>query len=253
MPFTIGADPEFFLLKKQKPFSAIGKIGGTKQKPKPLGTRPGFAVQEDNVAVEFNVPPAQSAEEFADNIEYVLTNLKKKLKGLEFSTESSLIFDFEQLDNPIAQMFGCEPDFNAWTKSINPRPEAQNMLLRSAGGHVHIGTKEDPIEVIRAMDLFVGVPSIVKDEHGQRRRELYGKPGAYRVKPFGCEYRVLSNFWIFSRELTEWVYAQTAKAIEFVGAGETIDEKHHQVIQDCISNSDKEAYEYLDRTYGITS
>ena len=117
----------------------------------------------------------------------------------------------------------CEPDFNAWTKQINPRPLASDWQLRSAGGHIHIGTKEDPIEVIRAMDLFVGVPSIIKDPGGERRRELYGMPGAYRIKPFGCEYRVLSNFWIFSRELVEWVYNQTAKAIDFVESGETID------------------------------
>ena len=34
--FTIGCDPEFFLEKNGKPFSAIGLIGGTKEAPKPL-------------------------------------------------------------------------------------------------------------------------------------------------------------------------------------------------------------------------
>ena len=251
MSFTLGCDPEFFLEKKGKPFSAIGLIGGTKEAPKPLRKK-GFAVQEDNVAVEFNVPPAQSAEEFAENIEYIMSNLKKKLRGLQFSKASSLVFDVDQLQHPKALEFGCEPDFNAWTKQINPRPLASDWQLRSAGGHIHIGTKEDPIEVIRAMDLFVGVPSIIKDPGGERRRELYGMPGAYRIKPFGCEYRVLSNFWIFSRELVEWVYNQTAKAIDFVESGETIDPKHAAVIQECIIKSNKDAYEFLADTYGIT-
>lgn len=248
--FTIGCDPEFFLLKHGKPLSAIGLIGGTKEKPKPL-TKKGFFVQEDNVAVEFNVPPATNADMFANNIEYVLNNLKRKLKNIKFSKESALNFDPLTLMHPKAMEFGCDPDFNAWTKQINPRPECADFTLRSAGGHVHIGTKEDPIEVIRAMDLFVGVPSILKDK-GTKRRELYGKAGAYRLQSFGCEYRTLSNFWIFSRELIEWVYNQTAKAIDFVESGETIDMKHSQIIQDCINLSDMKSYEYLREAYGLT-
>ena len=251
MPFSIGCDPEFFLLKHGKPLSAIGMIGGTKEKPKPL-KRKGFAVQEDNVAVEFNVPPANDAETFADNIEYVMNNLRKKLKNIEFSTDSALNFDMEYLLHPKAMEFGCDPDFNAWTKTINPRPECDDISLRSAGGHIHIGTKEDPIEIIRAMDLFVGVPSIIKDTKGNKRRSLYGKPGAYRLQPFGCEYRTLSNFWIFSRELIQWVYNQTAKAVDFVESGEVIDPKHGQIIQDCINFSDMKSYEYLREAYGFT-
>ena len=102
------------------------------------------------------------------------------------------------------------------------------------------------------MDLFVGVPSIIKDPGGERRRELYGMPGAYRIKPLCCKYREHSNFWIFSRELVEWVYNQTAKAIDFVESGETIDPKHAAVIQECIIKSNKDAYEFLADTYGIT-
>lgn len=250
MSFTIGCDPEFFLLDKHnKPLSAIGLIGGSKEAPKPLA-RKGYSVQEDNVAVEFNVPPANNAQSFADSIEYVLNNLKKKLKGIQFSTDSALNFDMLSLMHPKAMEFGCDPDFNAWTKSINPRPHCEDATLRSAGGHVHIGTKEDPIEVIRAMDLFVGVPSILKDK-GTKRRALYGKAGAYRKQPFGCEYRTLSNFWIFSRDLVEWVYNQTAKAIDFVEGGDVIDPKHGQIIQDCINYSDMKSYEYLRDAYGL--
>ena len=248
MSFTIGCNPELFLLKNGKPFSAIGLVGGTKEVPKPL-EKAGYFIQEDNVAVEFNIPPASHATEFADSIEYVLTNLKSKLKDLEFSKESALNFNIEQLLHPKAMEFGCDPDFNAWTKQINPRPMCDDLTLRSAGGHIHIGTKEDPIEVIRAMDLFVGVPSIKLDK-GERRRALYGKAGAFRLQKFGCEYRTLSNFWIFSRELVQWVYEQTNKAIEFVESGNTIDLKHADVIQACINNSDMNAYEYLRETYG---
>jgi hypothetical protein len=33
------------------------------------------------------------------------------------------------------------------------------------------------------------------------RRKLYGKPGAFRPKPYGCEYRVLSNAWVDKPEV----------------------------------------------------
>jgi len=249
--FTIGADPELFLLKKGLPFSAIGLIGGTKEDPKPMQKK-GFFVQEDNVSVEFNVPPAHNHEEFIANIQYVMSTLKKKLKAFDLSTDSALVFPEEQLMHPKALEFGCEPDYNAWTKEMNPRPKATDASLRSAGGHVHVGTKEDPIEVIRAMDLFVGCPSIKMDK-GTLRRQLYGKAGAFRQKNYGCEYRTLSNFWIFSSELIQWVYEQTAKAIDFVESGETIDPKHGDIIQECINNSNEKAYESLREIYRLTS
>jgi hypothetical protein len=250
MSFSIGCDPEFFLKKNQKYISAIGMIGGTKEQPRPLA-RKGCAVQEDNVSVEFNIPACDDIISFKDNIKYVLDTMKRRLRGFEFSTESAVYFEQDQLQHPKALEFGCEPDFNAWTKGINPRPCATDATLRSAGGHVHVGTKEDPIEVIRAMDLFLGVPS-TKLDTGTLRRQLYGKAGAFRPKDYGCEYRTLSNFWIFSEELIDWVYQQTQRAIEFVEEGSVIDPKHGAMIQACINNSDKDAYDQLCKAYGLS-
>ena len=70
---------------------------------------------------------------------------------------------------------------------------------------------------------------------------------------YGCKYRTLSNFWIFKDELIKWVYDQTAKAIDFVESGETIDPKHGEIIQECINNSNEKAYELLRATYGLTT
>ena len=248
--FTIGCDPEFFIKKNHKHMSAIGLIGGTKQQPKDiLPKNRGFGILEDNVAVEFNVPICYSAEDLKSNIKHVITSLKKKqIKGYDISTESAVIFDKDQLMHPQAQEFGCEPDFNAWTKGINPRPKADEQNLRSDGGHIHVGTKEDPIEVIRAMDLFLGVPSIVMDK-GKLRRQLYGKAGCFRPKPYGCEYRTLSNFWIFSDELIQWAYDQTAKALQFIEDGNTIDVEHGKMIQSAINNEDMGSYEALREPY----
>jgi len=248
--FTIGADPEYFLMKNGKHVSAIGLIGGSKMFPRPL-EREGFAVQEDNVSVEFNIAPCHDHTQFIEAIQYVIGNLKGMLPDYEFSQASAVLFDESELQHPQAMEFGCEPDFNAWTKAINPRPCAADATLRSAGGHVHVGTTEDPYEVIKAMDLFLGVPSTKLDIHGGMRRALYGGAGACRVKEYGVEYRTLSNFWIWSPKLIEWVHTQTEKAINFVSSGNKLTNKDGHLIQSCINKNDGEAYDILVKTYGL--
>jgi len=249
MSFTIGADPEFFLKKDFKHISAIGKIGGTKEQPLPMPKR-GFAMQEDNVSVEFNIPACDNAKTFIDSIQYAMKTIAKKVPSFQFSNESAVVFDEDQLTDPKALEFGCESDFNAWTKKMNDRPCAADASLRSAGGHVHVGTNQNAIEVIRAMDLFLGVPSTKLDK-GTLRRQLYGKAGCFRPKNYGCEYRTLSNFWIFSPDLIKWVYEKTQQAIEFVEDGNVIPARDGHYIQACINNNDGEAYEFLATAYGL--
>lgn len=249
--FTIGCDPEFFIQKNKKYMSAINIIKGTKEEPHPIPGLRGAACLQDNVAVEFNTPACNDKDAFIRSIQFVLTKLQRgALRGFDFSKESAVFFEEDQLQHPKAQEFGCEPDYNAWTKDINPRPKASDANLRSAGGHIHVGTKEDPIEVIRAMDLFLGVPSILKDK-GKLRRQLYGKAGSFRPKNYGCEYRTLSNFWIFSEDLIGWAYDQTQKAVEFVEAGELITPEDGLRIQNCINNDDMRDYEHLSKAYGL--
>lgn len=98
------------------------------------------------------------------------------------------------------------------------------------------------------MDLFLGVGSVLLDKD-TKRRALYGKAGAMRMKKFGCEYRVLSNFWIFDDELIRWVFNNTIKALEFVNMGGII--TNPDDIIKCINTCDKElALEIID-DYGI--
>lgn len=110
-------------------------------------------------------------------------------------------------------------------------------------GHIHVGYDDNNIEtslnIIKAMDLFLGVPSIVLDDDTDRRK-MYGKAGCFRIKPYGVEYRTLSNFWIASEELTNWVFEQTLKAIDFVNSGFDFDDDLSKNIQDCINNQDIE-------------
>lgn len=246
--FTIGCDPEFFLVKGGNFVSSIGIVGGSKHEPKPIGD--GCAVQEDNVAVEFCIPPAKTMEEFRNSIQYSLDTIIKSVpKGLSISREASALFSTSQLRNPKAKEFGCDPDFNVWTRTENPRPTAKNKRLRSAGGHVHIGCLDvDMEELIKACDLFLGVPATKLDKDVQRR-ELYGKAGCFRPKPYGVEYRTLSNFWIFDKNLIDWVYHQTSRAINWVKDRNTLSDEDGVIIQACINHNDNNAYDALLHKY----
>jgi hypothetical protein len=249
-----GADPELFLRDVHgNPITSIGLIGGSKTKPRKLGN--GFALQEDNVAVEFNIPPCSNKEQFVASLNYVLEHLRQELgsKGLSLDISATAEFTEEQLKHPQAQELGCEPDYNAWTLDMNPRPTPP-ANLRSSGGHLHIGwDNPEPIEQIRVIkvhDLFVGVPSLIYDEDS-RRREIYGKAGAYRPKEYGVEYRTLSNFWIGSNELMEFVYSQSEKAMNFLINGGFIPEEDGEKIQMCINNGDKNLLSELNEKYSI--
>lgn len=250
--FLVGCDPEFFLKDGNNYRSAVGLIGGSKEAPLPIDND-GSAILEDNVAVEFNTKPAESYEEFRSGIHKVLDYLREKLPGLEFSRESAVSFPKEELNTLQAQEFGCMPDYDAWRMCENDKPHADDPNLRSAGGHIHVGSsiaKSNPIHVIRAMDLFLGVPS-VKLDRGTRRRELYGKAGSFRFKDYGAEYRTLSNFWIFDDHLIHWAYEGTQRALEFVDDGSVIQPEHEFLIQRCINTSNMSDYETLARAYSL--
>ena len=217
----LGSDPELFLMHHPtgKIISGIGVVGGSKKRPHPL-RRKGFAVQEDNVAVEFNIPPASTKQDFVESIRWAIEEINTMVSGLNYALVPIASHEFtkEQLDHPQAQTFGCDPDYNAWSGLENPRPLANNQNLRSAGAHIHFGwdypVDEERLMVARACDLFLGAPSVFMDPD-KTRRELYGKAGAHRPKGYGMEYRTLSNFWLRRQELVEWVWDNAQRAFEF--------------------------------------
>jgi len=243
----LGCDPEVLLIDSVGKFiSAVGLIGGSKDFPRDIGE--GCAVQEDNVTVEFNTPPCQSADEYVRSINYNLDYIRSEVArlGLTVLIEPSAVYEKDQLTTEGAKTFGCEPDFNAWKGGEqNPRPKAKNPNLRSAGGHIHIECAGlDILEVVKAMDWFVGCQMLEFDKD-EGRRKLYGKAGAFRKKSYGVEYRTASNKWIADEEKIRWVWAQTEKAVAFVTAGGSFDEDTGNLIQACINNSDVNALEVL--------
>jgi len=246
--FRCGADPEVFLLKNKKLISCVGLVQGTKDNPTQIPFLPnGFTVQQDNVALEFGIPPAASKEEFVAYIHQV-QQAGKKILGLSFSPSSCEVFPEDQMQTAEAHTFGCEPDYNAWTGEINPTPQPPHPFMRSAGGHVHVETKLSPNEVGKAMDLFLGLPSLFLDKKGSARRAFYGKAGAIRYKPYGLEYRTLSNFWIMKPKLISMVWDNTARALEFVSTKKQFNDTR---VAQAINNSDTKLAHQLMQEYGV--
>lgn len=216
----IGADPEIFLLNQGHLTSCIGKVDGNKWNPLQVEYLPkGFTLQQDNVALEFGIPPAANKKDFIRYIQTVMEAGKAHLKGLSYSSSSCEVFPEEEMQTAEAHIFGCEPDYNAWTGRKNPSPKPPHPYMRSAGGHVHVETKLPQKAVVRAMDLTLGLRSVLWDKYGAPRRKLYGKAGAYRKKSYGPEYRTLSNFWIMSKAHTGRIWDGTAEALKMVESG----------------------------------
>lgn len=208
---TIGADPEVFFKRGSEYIPAIGLVGGTKAFPRKL--RLG-AVQEDNVMAEFNIPPATTATGFSKSIVVMLDALEKIANKNDCTVAIVPYAEFstKYLEHPQAREIGCEPDYNAWEMMPNTKPSYELLKnIRTASGHIHIGIKNPDLnpntrlKLITACDVYLGLTSLFLDKDTIRRR-YYGQAGAYRPKPYGAEYRVLSNFWIKEEKYREWAF-----------------------------------------------
>lgn len=215
---TLGADPELFLRDDRTgaATSVVGLIGGTKGAALPMeGLADGYGIQEDNVMCEFNIPAASSPRRFSRSIDTAVNWVRQLVRttlphhSLDVGACSRMFAPWE-LENEQAMVFGCSPDFNAHQQgaACHPvKPEAlveQDGSWRFAGGHVHLGYESEAPDFVAAAfaDVFLGLPSVSLDKQGMRRT-LYGQAGRYRPTPYGIEYRVLSNFWIWDRRVAD--------------------------------------------------
>ena len=244
----IGCDPEVFVKQGGIFKSAHGLIKGDKKNPQIV---PYGAVQVDGMALEFNINPAATEEEFVFNVQDVFATMRAMVPDYEVVAVPVADFDAEYLKAQPAEALelGCDPDYNGWHGGVNPRPDG-NRPMRTASGHVHIGwtegesgTDANHIErcnmVVQQMDFYLGLPSVLYDGD-VRRREMYGRAGACRYKSYGVEYRTLSNAWLSNKERMAWVFRNAQRAVMDAISGKLLVEKYGD-IQDIINKSDVKA------------
>lgn len=247
---SLGCDPEIFLKNKttHKFVSAHTLIPGTKEEPFPV---PNGAIQVDGVAAEFNIKPASSMAEWLINNECVINEIRNRTQGYDLVFEPTANFDkryFKSLPDEVKEL-GCKPDWNAWTGELNPKPDGDSVTYRTGAGHIHLGwTKNADILgeshvndchiVVRHMDYYLGLMSMMWDDD-VKRRTLYGRAGAHRRKLYGVEYRTLSNRWLSSKALMEYVYHASTKCIQDIFKGVDLEAEYKNTAQVVIDNNIK--------------
>jgi hypothetical protein len=247
----VGSDPEVFLVdpKSGEVITAEGRLGGTKDKPRKVVHG---MIHEDNILAELNTIPADNRHDFIRNT----SDLLEELRGLvapyklliapsqEFSESQLYSFGFGAME------FGCEPDTDAWTGMANFMDGKENVLFRTGGGHIHIGSQaalEHPDEVVRMFDIVAAIPSVILDSD-TKRRSLYGAAGSMRRKPYGVECRVLSNFWLNNDSLMGWVYDRAVEASRrYSDVNDIIQEYGAGFLKSVINNGERENAEMLVR------
>lgn len=255
---SLGSDPEAFIKTPSGGYlPSIGLIGGSKDDPLPLEN--GFYIQEDNVMVEWNIPPSTSKDEFVSNMLKGIELVKGIIPlGCTLEIDPSAVFIPEQLKSRKAMEFGCAPDRDAYKDGdeVTPITLSSKSTSRYAGGHLHLGlessekhTLPELNALIKSLDLFLAIPSLLIDKDDERR-DYYGKLGKFRVKPYGVEYRTLSNYWIKDTNTVEKVYENVHKAVEFVNV-EGMDNALEAKVSDVYTNRDRKEAESLCDYFGI--
>jgi hypothetical protein len=249
--FKFGCDPEAFVRDADgKHVSAALLLPGTKADPFPVEDG---AVQVDGMAAEFNIDPVDNFEDWNKKIKNVIRQLEAMLpEGHTLDFSSSVVFNEDEFNTApdIAKELGCSPDWNAWTGEVNPPPsDPENPYMRCAAGHIHLGWTEGETpdnlqhimncnDIVKQLDWYLGGWSTKMDTDPTRRR-LYGRAGACRYKPYGVEYRVLSNFWVSSRDRRLAVWNRMQQAIS---------DMRHVFVPDRASKSNANLIEMINST-----
>lgn len=251
----VGADPELFMKNPNtggfisaNDTIAGPRIPGTKWEPHKV---PFGAVQIDGTALEFNIDPATTVDEFVHHINTVRKTMADMVPGFNVVAEPVAYFEenYFKFEVPsAAQELGCNPDYDGWTASTNPHPDPDGKPFRTASGHLHLGWTDDAdvenkehflfcCRVARQLDYYLGIQSLLWDKDDTRRK-LYGKAGAFRPKTYGMEYRVLSNKWLDSEPLMRWVYNTVQLAMHDAFAGHWAEDKYGDLARTIINTND---------------
>lgn len=210
---TVGTDIELFVQNHNGELvSMMGKLGADKHHPRQIDKWQNLSIQEDGISCEITfdpqspayfVPRAQQAVGMAD--EWLRNNLGVSVipSACEVDIGGAVGYD------PHLDKVGCDPDFDAYVVPQKPRPKLEIEdfgNVRFGSGHLHFGTvgygigAEVPAFIqAQFADLFIGVPFATGiGRYENRRRQFYGRPGLYRPKPYGFEYRTPANLWLWN-------------------------------------------------------
>ena len=242
---TFGSDPELFVVAKDK--SVV---------PSPAVVTASSIVKPDGFQIELN-PVAHTCRQSASG--YITEALcqaramaQSKGYDLSFSVGHTITDSVWSAVGIALKRFGCNPTVNAHEKSFK-RVTGLREKFRAGGGHIHLGMPtsikldtEKANRMVMLMDIIAGNSCVLldRDPDNARRRKNYGRAGEYRLKSYGLEYRVLSNFWLKKYVLWSTASGLLRQAVAFYQQPKLADELMSRFnmkdIRDAINNNDKE-------------
>lgn len=246
LPFKIylGADPEFFIASPRGKILNSDMFFPHKDSPKVINLEmPQFAKGKlyfDGIQAEFGFSPAICRVYIIMAIKKIFKAAKEIINRNKIVLKPSVKVSKEILSvaHPDARIFGCMPDYNAYTLTVNtPEMNAERHPYRYAGGHIHLGLiynknetlrykrqktilqdEREHLDWVKSLDFFVNLLTLPLDNSpaARRRRSKYGKAGCFRPTPYGVEYRSLSCWWLKSPIYTSLVFGLARLATAYV-------------------------------------
>lgn len=218
--FLLGSDPEAFIVNNRSGLVVSAKRFTVGTKDEPENCENGYALLNDNILIEGNVPPAATKEEFIVNMSklWSMMNERASTRGAHIENDDCREISDALMDTNEAKEFGCSSFRDAWNELVEIETPRLSGNQRPAGCHIHIGLDDasDSLKmaVVRAFDMFVTIPSITMTGQNYRTANLYGLLGACRVKSYGVEARSLGGTF-FNPKYFAWIYENVEKAINF--------------------------------------
>ncbi len=257
--YTLGSDFELFLYDEEKEgvINAKPYVKGTKEKPYNFDkSNPFWCTSLDNISAEMCIPPCTLVDDWNNSIKRCIDYVNGTLpNGIRTIHDCAVYVDPKQLRTKQARILGCEASMNAYTLMENPRPSGEKTNLRTCCTHVHM--KYDDMDIftssewIKAMDLFLGMPSLIIEPENDRRK-LYGTLGEMRFsEQKTTEYRVLSSYFSQSDTLRKWVFENTVKAIDWINEGNRVSEDLGKGFHQAMAKGDKGFVMELVQQYNI--
>lgn len=240
---TFGSDPELFVVSKDNEMVPSQAVLD----------KDTVMVKKDGFQIELNPNSHSCRQSSATYINYALQEAHRlaQAKGYKLSFKVGHIVsdDVWSKVSMMLKRFGCNPTVNAHEKNFK-RVTGLRERFRAGGGHIHLGftlkATSDVNKLVTLMDIMVGNTFVLldRDPDNARRRKNYGRAGEYRLKSYGLEYRVLSNFWMKKYVLWSTATGLLRQAIEVFNMPKLADDLLSRVdikkVRDAINNNDKD-------------
>jgi hypothetical protein len=258
--FTIGGDPEIYIAKPNGEIqSSIPVLKRDKHNPIILDKGQQIKIYADNSLLEASFAPADNKKDFVNRFKTAFQKTQNYLgKNHRIVVKSAHFFKENELEaahgiDPL--QVGCNPEFSFWEKKINELGEFTDTM-RSGSSHIHLGADilkaslENKENALKMVEIYLGLSSILwdNDETSVIRRKKYGTSGSFRITPWGCESRFMSNYMLNSPSLVELTYDLVEYSLSHIFNNtyqKVLDLIDTKEVQNAINNCDKALAEKL--------